>query len=120
MKYIITESQYKNLIESDDRLTKMVNKYITFQLEPHERKYSKKYPDSIYWVKNGEVIVEIIKKTGEFWLSDVIWETITRMFSLEHDELTQFMIKWLEEHYELGGLTPLTDNTLSNYRLEEH
>ena len=28
MKYIITESQYKNLIESDDRLTKMVNRYL--------------------------------------------------------------------------------------------
>jgi hypothetical protein len=28
MKYIITESQYKNLIESDDRLTKMVDRYL--------------------------------------------------------------------------------------------
>jgi hypothetical protein len=36
-------------------------------LEPHEVKKSPKYPDSIFWVKNGEVIAEINKNSGYFF-----------------------------------------------------
>ena len=46
MKYIITESQYGNTID----------KFITYQFEPHEEKRTKKHSESIFWVKDGEVI----------------------------------------------------------------
>jgi hypothetical protein len=95
MKYIITESQYDNTID----------KFITYQLEPHEEKRTKKYPKSVFWVKDGEVIVEI-QKSGYFWVSPQIWNNITLMFSLEYDETQQVIKDWLEEHYKLGGLTP--------------
>ncbi len=102
MKYIIKESQYNNAID----------KFITYKLEPHEEKRTKKYPKSVFWVKNGEVIVEI-QKSGYFWVSQQIWRSISLMFSLEHTETRQFIKEWLEEHYKLGGLIPYLPNSVS-------
>ena len=95
MKYIITESQY----------SKIIDKFITYQLVPHEEMTSKKYPDSIFWVKDGEVIVEI-EKLKFFWVHYKIWKTISGMFSLEYKETQDVIKEWLEEHYKLGSLTP--------------
>ena len=95
MKYIITESQYNNSID----------KFITYLFEPHEEKRTEEHPKSVFWVKDGEVIVEI-QKSGYFWVSPQIWNNITLMFSLEYDETQQVIKDWLEEHYKLGGLTP--------------
>ena len=95
MKYIIKESQYNNAID----------KYITYLLEPHEEKKTKKYPGAIFWVKDGEVITEI-KNSKYFWVSPQIWNNITLMFSLKHTETQQVVKDWLEEHYKLGSLKP--------------
>jgi hypothetical protein len=101
MKYIITESQYNNTID----------KFITYIFEPHEEKRTKKYPDSIFWIKDGEVIVEI-KNSKYFWVHPQIWRSISLMFSLKNDKTQQVVKDWLEEHYKLGGLTPGLDDTL--------
>jgi uncharacterized membrane protein len=109
MKYIITESQY----------SKSIDKFITYLLEPHEEKRTKKYPDSIFWIKDGEVIVEI-KNSKYFWVSYQIWMNIMNMFSLEYTETQQVIKDWLEEHYGLGSLTPGDDNQFDYEQLEEH
>jgi uncharacterized membrane protein len=96
MKYIITENQYNNTID----------KFITYQLEPHEEKRTKKYPKSVFWVKDGAVIAEILQ-SKYFYVNYQIWRSISVMFSLENDETQQVIKEWLEEHYKLGGLTPL-------------
>jgi hypothetical protein len=95
MKYIITESQYNNTID----------KFITYQFEPHEEKKTKKYPESVFWVKDGEVIAEI-GKLEYFWVSNQIWRSISLMFSLKPFETQQVIKDWLEEHYKLGSLKP--------------
>ena len=96
MKYLIKESQYNNAID----------KFITHLLEPHEEKRTKRYPESVFWVKDGEVIVEI-EKSKYFWVSPKIWRIIMSMFSLEDTETQQVIKDWSEEHYKLGELTPL-------------
>ena len=95
MKYTITESQYGNII----------NKFISHQFEPHKEKRTREYPGSIFWIKDGEVIAEILN-SKYFWVSYQIWSNIMSMFSLEHTETQQVIKDWLEEHYKLGGLTP--------------
>ena len=95
MKVIITESQYNRAID----------RFITYLLEPHEERTLEGYPNSIFWIKGGEVIVEI-ENSAYFWLRYTIWNRISQMFGLDYDE-TQSVIKvWLEEHYNLGVLTP--------------
>jgi hypothetical protein len=69
MKYIIKESQYNNAID----------KFISYQFEPHEEKRTKKYPESIFWVKEGEIIAEI-EKSKYFWVNRQIWMNINERF----------------------------------------
>ena len=109
MKVIITESQYNRAID----------RFISYCLEPHEVRTSEKYPGSIFWVKGGEVIVEI-KKTGYFWLRYTTWNRISQMFVLNYDD-TQSVIKvWLEQHYNLGGVTPHQAPGSTELKLEQH
>ena len=110
MKYIITESQ----------INKVIDKFITYQFEPHEVKKSSKLPDSIFWVKDGEVIVEIYKRRDDFWVRSEIWKVIRNMFSLEYSETQQVIRDWLEEHYKLGGITPKIQLLHSHLQLEAH
>ena len=109
MKYLIKESQYNNAID----------KFISHQCEPHEEKRTKKYPESVFWIKDGEVIVEI-EKSKYFWVNRQIWRTINVMFSLEYDETKQVIKDWLEEHYKLGGLKPGNYGSTMLPSLEEH
>jgi hypothetical protein len=109
MKYIITENQYNNTID----------KFMTYLFESHEEIKTKKFPDSIFWVKEGEVIAEILQ-SKYFYVSQQIWKSISVMFSLENDETLQVIKDWLEEHYKLGGLKPLFFSFNSSSVLEEH
>ena len=95
MKYLIKESQYNNAI----------NKFISHQFEPHKEKRTREYPESIFWIKDGEIIAEI-EKSKDFFVSPQIWKNIMSMFSLEDTETQQVIKDWLEEHYGLRGLTP--------------
>ena len=105
MKYVIKESQYGNII----------NKFISHQFEPHKEKRTREYPESIFWIKDGEIIAEI-EKSKDFFVSPQIWKNIMSMFSLEYVETQQVIKEWLEEHYKLGGLKPYEGFLEQKYR----
>ena len=109
MKYIITESQYN----------KAIDKFITYQFEPHEEKTSKKFPNSIFWVKDGKVIAEI-ENSKRIWVLHSVWSSISDMFSLDYDGTSSVIKRWLEEHYKLGGLIPSHLLPPSDILSEEH
>ena len=109
MKYIITESQYNSAID----------KFISYQFEPHEEKTSKEYPESIFWVKDKQVIVEI-ENSKIFWVKYEIFDIISDMFSLEYEGTQELIKHWLEEHYNLGSLTPEEMYYDIITKLEEH
>ena len=106
MKYVIKESQYGNIID----------KFITHQFEPHKEKRT---AESIFWLKDGEIIAQI-ENPDYFWINPQIWTNIMSMFSLKHTETRQVIKDWLEEHYKLGELKPFTKYTLMVIGLEEH
>ena len=108
MKYIITESQYN----------KSMDRFITYQFEPHEKKTFKNEPKSIYWLKDGEVVAEI-ENSKKFWVRFDIWNIISKMFSLEHTETQSVINEWLEKHYELGRLIPERQFGYVQYVIEE-
>lgn len=93
MKYLITESQYN----------KAIDRFITYQFEPHKEFTMKNDVGSIFWIKDGEAVAEITS-SGRFWVRFDIWNFISNMFSLENSEVESVIRKWLEEHYKLGGL----------------
>jgi len=88
MRAIISESQYNRLIDS----------FITFLLEPYKVITNNYYPDSIFWVKYGEIIVEI-EKSENFWISTLIWDKISYQFGLDVGETYSVIKTWLEKHY---------------------
>jgi len=102
--YIITESQYN----------KSIDKFITYQFEPHEEKKNERLPKSLFWVKDGEAIAEI-DDLNYFWIKYSIFKNILSMFSLEKEETIIVMKRWLEKHYGLGHLTPRTITKVYNY-----
>lgn len=92
-----------------------MDRFITYQFEPHQEKILKRYSDFIFWVKDDEAIAEI-ENSKYFWTASEIWDTISVMFSLNYDETKLAIKRWLEEHYELGGLNPLPHQLLHKER----
>lgn len=93
MKVIITEQQYNNAID----------KYITFKLEPHDERKAKKYRDSIFWVKNDQIVAQVFSswkyRGGVFYVWSPIWTEVGNMFSLGHNELRNVFKEWYRIHY---------------------
>ena len=108
-KHIITESHYNKLIDN----------FITYQLEHDKEKILKEYPNSIFWTKNGKIIVDI-ENSKYFWVIADIWANISKMFSLDYEETQEVIKRWLEEHYNLGSLTPRSVSRDFLATLEEH
>ena len=94
MKYIITEQQHN----------KIIDKFITFQFEPHEVEESEKYPGTFFWTKNGELILAGDTKKNNLWISPLTWETINTMFDMEGDAAAQAIVKWFDDHYGFSNI----------------
>lgn len=97
MKVLITESQYN----------KIIDKFLSDIFEPHEVMPGQVYPNSVFWIKDGETIAEI-ERSKTFWVRSDIWKLISSMFSFQKEETKQVMKEWLKNHYGLGSLTPNT------------
>jgi len=98
---------------------KAIDQFISYCLEPHEVRTSEKYPDSIFWVKDGKIIVDI-EESKDFWLRNDIWEDISRMFNFNYDETQSTINIWLEQHHNLEGVTPKRSFILGLFELEQH
>ena len=95
MKILITENQMRGL----------EFKYLDYLFEDMYEVESKKYPDSRFWKKDDNVILEL-RNSGNLWVIYPIWEDVSNMFSLNYDETEQLIKDWMEEHLELVGITP--------------
>ena len=95
MKYIITEDQYD----------KMIDRFISSRFEGFEEKKSPLYPDSIFWVKDGEIIAEI-ENSEYFNIKKSIWSVILGMFSFKYNDAQYYINNWLDKHHNLGELMP--------------
>jgi len=98
MKYIITESKLHNI----------VIKYLNSEygdLTPYE---TEKYPDYIFFMKDGEVIFDYDKKNRDVYVSySYVWSFLKTFFGLENKEIQILTKKWVNENYKLR--TTITD-----------
>ena len=102
MKFIITENQKEKIA-----LNWMNNNFSPDQLEVVEHP---DYPNSIFYRKNGIVVMEQDKKTKEFWFHyDKIWSFFESFFSMKYKEIQGLLDIWLEEAFKLKGYTPVTN-----------
>jgi hypothetical protein len=96
MKYIITENQ----------LNRAALKYLNTEygdLEPYK---TDEFPDYIFYMKDGEVILQYNKKNGVVFISyDHIWTFLGSFFGLKDEEIQVITKEWVEEHYNLRVIT---------------
>ena len=112
MKYLITESKVREIA-----LKWMNDNFSPDQLEIVK---SPKYPDSIFYRKNGQVVMEQdLKKKNFYFHYDEIWSFFESFFGMEYSEIQQLMEVWLEETLNLEGYTPLVQLALPTLKLEE-
>jgi hypothetical protein len=94
MKILITENQMK----------KVQFKYLDYLFEDMYDVESKNYY-SRYWKKDDEVVLGL-KKSGNLWVLETIWDNISNMFSLDYDETQQLIKEWMEQRLKLEGVIP--------------
>ena len=99
MKFIITENQKERIVLN------WMNK--NFSLDQLEVAESPKYPNSIFYKKNGIVVMRQDKKNKEFWFSyNQIWSFFESFFLMEYEEIQGVLKIWLDEAFKLKGYTP--------------
>ena len=78
-----------------------------FGLDQLEIVKSPRYPDSIFYKKNGQLVMEQDLKEKNFWFRyDENWSFFESFFNMKYDEIQQLMETWLEETLNLKGYTP--------------
>ena len=108
MKFIITENQKERIVLN------WMNK--NFSLDQLEVAESPKYPNSIFYKKNGIVVMEQDKKTKRFWFSySQIWSFFESFFTMEYKEILGVLKIWLEEDFKLKGYTPFRLGSIHPY-----
>ena len=83
---------------------KWLNKYFG-NLTP---KTTKKYPELVSYVNpSNEVMMEYDKETDRVYINyDEIWLKIESLFHLNYDDTKSVIRVWMEEDYNLEGVTP--------------
>jgi hypothetical protein len=84
------------------KYNRVIDQFITYTIEPHREVEG--YSNNIFWYMGNEVIAEI-ENSEYFYLNRKIRNRIATMFDLNDTETKSAIILWLEEHYDLGGLT---------------
>jgi hypothetical protein len=65
------------------------------------------YPDRVIYIKDKIVYMELNSENGDLWVDlDTIWTDLKTIFSLKAHEIQSIITKWVEETYNLKGVTP--------------
>ena len=101
MKFIIAEN----------KIQKVAFKFMNSLFSPDQLEIvtSEKYPNSIFFRKNGNVVMEQDKISKNFYFDyDEIWSFFESLFSMKYRQIQDVMRYWLEETLKLEGYTPGT------------
>ena len=107
MKYIITEN----------KLERAVIHYLNEMYGDLEEYTTDEYPDSVFYVKDNKVYMEQVLNMD--WLHVdyfTIWKDLKDIFSLEDEDISHIITKWVEETYKLRDVTPEYSSNRTTYR----
>ena len=99
MKYIITENKLNNVALS------WMNK--NFGLDQLKIVKSEEYPNSVFFKKNGKVVMEQDKENKWFYFGyKEIWLFFELFFDMKYEQIQEVLRDWLDETLKLEGYTP--------------
>jgi hypothetical protein len=112
MKFIITENKLNNVA-----LSWMNKNFSPDQLEIVE---SEDYPDSIFYKKDGKVVMEQGNKNKYFYFDyNDIWSFFESFFGMKYEQVQEVLRYWLEETLKLEGYRPHRGSFKADYELDE-
>ena len=104
-----------------NNLKHKIIKYLNSEYPELEQFETEKYPDYIFFMKDGEVVFDYNKKNGLVVVSyDKIWSFLKSFFDLEHKEIQVLTKEWVEEHYKLRSTTRILFGRNKREMVEEH
>ena len=117
-------NEVSSLLEnkSEGELIKnIVKKWLTDNYGNLERHETNKFPNHIFYMKDGEIIFDYNRKNGYCNISDEeIWSFLERVFQLGHEEIQDITKEWVEEHYKLRVTTTSPYSLVTFFMVEEH
>lgn len=98
-----------NIIRDRPLFVNSVLRYLNMNFDTLKPKEHKDYPQSVFYVNSdNQVMMEYNQKIERVYIHyNDIWSKIESLFHLNYDDVQSIMKVWLEETYELEGVTPL-------------
>ena len=99
-----------NIIVDRPQLVRVALLYLNKNFGNLTPKSSSEYLDSIFYVdSDNNAFMKYNQKNGYVFIHhDQIWSKIRSLFSLSSGETRLIMMLWLEETYNLRGVTPVS------------
>ena len=116
-KYIDNELTLTEMIlESSTTSIKLAKKWLTDNYGDLEEYETDKYPNNIFYMKDGEVILDYNRKNGDCRINYYeIWSFLKSVFQLDFEEIQDITKEWVEEHYKLRvTTTSITRSSLNS------
>ena len=107
--YTLDNKDNLNIKYNDDYITKTpAEKWFLEQITDLKEIKSNNFPNSIFYKKNGEILFEYHKKTKIFWCHyRKIWLFLETEFGLNYQDTSKLIKRMVEEHLNLGDITPV-------------
>ena len=90
-----------------NQLDRVVIKWLNKHFGNLTPKTTEKYPNSVFYVNsNKDIMMEYDQENGYAYIHyDNIWSKIESLFHIHYRETQSIMNVWLEDTYELEGVT---------------
>ena len=101
-----------------NNLDKVVLLWMNKNFDPDQLEVvtSEGYPNSIFYRKNGKVVMEQNKKSKVFWFDyNEIYSFFESFFSMEFEEWQRIMKIWLKDTFKLEDYTPYNWLSITYY-----
>lgn len=109
------------LIITENKRNRVIIKWLNSEFGDLTPFKTGKYPNYIYFMKDGEVVFDYNKKNGSVAVSnDKIWSILESFFELKYKEIQDLTKQWVEEHYKLGVTTTARVFNDFGIKVEEH
>jgi len=97
-----------NIQVNKHQLERVVIKWLNKYYGDLTPKTTEKYPELVSYVNpSNEVMMEYDKETERVYINyDEIWLKIESLFHLNYDDTKSVIRVWMEEYYNLEGVTP--------------
>ena len=98
MKYIITEN----------RLNKVIEKYLNFAFKDLKEYYNIDFPDSRWWKnKTGATIMENDTITNILYVHGRYFNEMHSLFHLTEEEISMYILNWVKSFLNVNNISQI-------------